>query len=137
MDPLSVTASIIAVVQLSSEVIKYLNNVKSSPKECQQCTIEASTLQNLFINLRYRLEEGQGGDPWFMEVQKLNIPDGTLSQYKPTLEELRSRLEAEDGLQRVKRRLLWRFSKEEVTSILARMERLKSLVSVALENDHL
>ena len=63
MDPLSVTASVIAVLQLTGTVLSYLNDVKKASKECQQCTIEASNLQNLLINLRYRLEQGQIGDP--------------------------------------------------------------------------
>jgi len=50
---------------------------------------------------------------------------------------LQSRVEIQDGIQKVKRRLLWKFRKEEVASILARMERLKSLVNIALEMDHL
>ena len=33
MDPLSVTASIIAILQLTSKVIEYLNDVKDAPKD--------------------------------------------------------------------------------------------------------
>jgi hypothetical protein len=137
MDGLSDVASIIAVLQLTGAVIGYLNDVKDAPKECQQCTIEASNIQNLLINLRYRLEQGQAGDPWFTAVRALNIENGPLDQYKQALEQLRSRVEIQDGVQKVKRRLLWKFSKEEVASILARMERLNSLVNIALEMDHL
>jgi hypothetical protein len=88
MDPLSVTASVIAILQLTGEVIKYLNDVKDAPKECQQCTIETSNLQNLLINLRYRLEQGQTGDPWFTAVRTPNIEHGPLDQYKQVLEQL-------------------------------------------------
>lgn len=63
MDPLSITASVIFILQLTGKVIGYLNNVKDSPKECQQCIIEASNLQNLLTHLRPRLEQGQAGDP--------------------------------------------------------------------------
>jgi hypothetical protein len=137
MDGLSTASSIIAVLQITAEVIGYLNNVKNAPKECQQCTIEASNLQSLLINLRYRLEQGHASDPWFTAVRALNIENGPLEQYKQALEQLRSRVEIQDGLQNVKRRLLWKFSKEEVKSIMARIERLKSLVNIALEMDHL
>jgi hypothetical protein len=137
MDGLSDVASIIAVLQLTGAVIGYLNDVKDAPKECQQCTIEASNIQNLLINLRYRPEQGQASDLWFTAVRALNIENGPLDQYKQALEQLRSRVEIQDGVQKVKRRLLWKFSKEEVASILARMERLNSLVNIALEMDHL
>jgi hypothetical protein len=33
--------------------------------------------------------------------------------------------------------LVWKFKKEEIASILGRMERLKTLVEIALQMDHL
>jgi hypothetical protein len=137
MDGLSVAASIIAVLQLTGAVIGYLNDVKDAPKECQQCAIEASNLQSLLINLLYQLNQGQTGDRWYTAVRALNVENGPLDQYKQALEQLRSKVEIQNGIQKVKRRLLWKFSKEEVTSILARMERLKTHVSFALQMDQL
>ena len=137
MDPLSVTASVIAVLQLTGEVIGYLNDVRDAPNECQQCAIEASNVQNLLINLRYRLEQGHTGDPWFTAVRSLNVENGHLDRYKQALEQLQSRVDVGNGVQKIKRRLVWKFSKSEVAGILARMERLKTLVSIALEMDHL
>jgi hypothetical protein len=136
MDPLSVTASIIAILQLTYEVIGYLNDVKDAPTECQQCVLEASNLLNPLISLRYLAEQAQIGDPWYEQLRKLNIKDGPLDQYKQALELLRTRVEIGDGVQKITRRLLWKFKKEEVVSILARMERLKSVVIIALEMDH-
>jgi hypothetical protein len=130
-------ASIIAVLQLTGTVIGYLNDVKNATKECQQCTIEASNLQSLLVNLRYRLEQGHTGDPWSTAIRALNVENGALDQYKLALEQLLSKVEIQDGVQEVKKRLLWKFRKGEVESIVERMERLKSLVSIALEDDHL
>jgi hypothetical protein len=135
MDPLSVTASVIAVLQLTNEVIQYLNDVKDAPKDCQQCIIEASNLLTLLISLRYRAEQAQIGDPWLEQLRKLNVKDGPLDQYKQALERLCSIVESRDGIRGMKRRLLWKFSKKEVTNILARIERLKTLLSIALEID--
>jgi hypothetical protein len=137
MDVLSDVASIIAVLQLTGVVIGYLNDFRDALKECQQCTIEASNIQNLLINLRYRLEQGQACNPWFTVVRTLNVENGPLDQYKQALEQLRLKVEIQDGVQKVRRRLLWKFSKAEVAGILERMERLKTLVSIALEMDHL
>ena len=137
MDGLSTAASIVAVLQLTGAVIGYLNDVKDAPKECQQCMTEASNLENLLKSLLCRLVQGQAGDPWFTAVGDLDIKNGPLDQYKQALEQLRSKVEVQDRVQKVKRRLLWKFSKEEVKSILARIERLKSIVIVALEMDHL
>ena len=137
MDGFSVTASIIAVLQLTGKVIKYLNDVKDAPKACQQCTIEASNLQNLLINLRYHFQTAKPNDPWFITIRALTVENGPLDQYKQVLEQLLSKVEVQHAGQKTRRRLFWTFSKTEVVSILQRMERLKSLVGIALEMDHL
>ena len=55
MDPLIVTASVIAILQLSGEVMNYLNDIKNAPKDCRKCAIEAASLCNLLTNLRFHL----------------------------------------------------------------------------------
>ena len=137
MDTLSITASVIAVLRLTGAVIAYLNDVKEAPKECQQCTIEACNLQSLLTSLRYRLEQARPGDPWFTAARALGVENGPLDQYKQALEQLRSKVDDNGALKKIKRTLAWKFSKVEVAGILGRMERLKSLVSIALEGDHL
>ncbi|KAL9049918.1 MAG: hypothetical protein Q9162_006945 [Coniocarpon cinnabarinum] len=137
MDPLSVTASVIAVVQLSCKVFKYLRDVKDAPKECEKCKKEVLNNQILLSTLQGRLDEAQPDQPWFKQIQKLNEAEGPLCQYKQALEELWARIAPQHGLQKVQGRLLWKFSKKEVESILERMERLTHIVSAALQDDHL
>ena len=137
MDPLSITASVIAIVQLTGTIIQYLSDVENAPKECQKCTIEASNLLNLLVNVRYRLEQGEPSDPCFTAVRALAVTNGPLDQYKHALEQLQSKVAPADGIHKIKRALVWKFSKPEVADILARMERLKSLIGLTLEMDHL
>lgn len=47
MDPLSVTASIIAILQLFTKVLAYLNDVKDASKDRVQCAIELSNFHSL------------------------------------------------------------------------------------------
>jgi hypothetical protein len=137
MDGLSVGASIVAILQLTTEVVKYLKDVKDAPKDCRQCMDEASNLYSLLVSLLYHCNQGKAGDDWYTAVRALDTENGPIDQYKQALTQLLSKVEKIDGLHMVKRRLLWKFSKAEVTSILARMERLKSLVDIALQMDHL
>jgi hypothetical protein len=51
MDPLSITASVIAIVQLTGTVIGYLNDVKDAPKDCKEVKVEAANLYSLLICL--------------------------------------------------------------------------------------
>ena len=137
MDPLSVTASIIAVLQLSTKVLGYLNDVKDASKERAKCAVEASSLHSLLLNLRFRLEEGSADKPWYTAVRALAVENGPLDHFKQALGLLQTRMRNGGRLKKVGEALLWKFKKEEIAGILDRIERLKTLVDIALQMDHL
>ena len=134
MDPLSVTASIIAVLQLSAKVLSYLNDVKDASKDRAECAMETSSLFSLLVSLRLRLEEGDASKSWYVAVRALSVENGPLDQFKQALETLQAKMT--DG-GRLNNALIWKFKKEEVDAILVRMERLKTLTQIALQMDHL
>ena len=135
MDPLSATASIITILQLSSKVFGYLNDVKDAPKDREKCAIEAANLNSLLTTLRFRLE-GSSNTPWYTTVRALGVENGPLDQFKQALQQLQTKMTG-GGKMKVGDALVWKFKKEEIASILGRMERLKTLVQVALQMDHL
>ena len=137
MDPLSVTAGIIAVLQLSTKVISYLNDVKDAPKDRAQCAIEVSNLQSLLLNLRFRLEGGDTSQEWYNAVRELAVEKGPLDQFKEVLETLQAKMIGGGRLIKAGEALVWKFKKEEIVSYLTRIERLKTLIGIALQMDHL
>jgi hypothetical protein len=137
MDPLSATASIIATLQLSAKVLTYLNDVKDASKDRAQCAIEVSNLYSLLANLRFRLEEGSASQSWYTAVRALAVENGPLDQFKQALELLQTKMTDGGRLKQVGESLMWKFKKEEIASILAQMERLKTLVEIALQMDNL
>ncbi|KAF2452249.1 hypothetical protein BDY21DRAFT_259478, partial [Lineolata rhizophorae] len=137
MDPLSATACIITILQLSSKVFGYLNNVKDASKERAKCAVEVSNLQTLLLKLRFHLEEGSADTPWYTAISDLAIENGPLNQFKQALETLRNNMTDGRRLKKTGEALVWKFKKEEIASILDRIERLKTLVEIALQMDHL
>jgi len=142
MEPLSVTASLIAILQLSTKVVGYLNDVNDASKDRAKCMIEATNLNSLLTSLRFRVEEVGSNTPWYTSVRGLAVENGPLMQFKQALEELQDKMTGVEGgrgrkARKIRNALIWKFKKEEIASILARMERLKGLVQVALEMDHL
>ncbi|OBT62890.1 hypothetical protein VE03_07604 [Pseudogymnoascus sp. 23342-1-I1] len=137
MDPLSVTASIIAIVQLTSVIIGCLNDLKGTSNDRARCALEISNVSNLLVKLMYRLDEVSSNDGWYAEVQALAAANGPIDQYRSALEQLKSKFTstASSGL-KISNALSWKFNKEEVANILMRIERLKSLTQIALEMDH-
>jgi ankyrin repeat domain-containing protein 50 len=131
MDPLSVSASIIAVLELTVTLMKYVNDVRKAPTERVQLAREAGNIYGLLTSLRFRVEDAQNDDPWFNQVKLLANQHGALSQFHSVLEKLVTKLESSSKL----KDLLWKFNKPEIDEALSRIERLKSLVHIALTND--
>ncbi|KAF1913123.1 hypothetical protein BDU57DRAFT_559256 [Ampelomyces quisqualis] len=129
MDPLSVVASIVAILQLSAKVIGYLNHVKDTSKDRATCAVEASNLHSLLTNLRFRLEDEDVATPWFTAIRALAVENGPLDQFQHSLELLHHRMTGAKGrVGKITQALTWKFNKEEIDSILHSIERLKTMV---------
>ena len=136
MDPLSITASIISILQLATTLTGYLNSVRNATAEQREVAIEASNLYSLLTSLRFRVEAAQSTDPWFQQVKLLGFKKGPLDQLKDALETMIRKLSSSSRKRdQIKSALMWNFAKLEVEEILKRMERLKSLITCALTND--
>lgn len=136
MDPISVTASIIAILQLSNKVVEYLTNVKDASKERQTCAIEVLNLHSLLLTLEFNLQGENANSSWHIAVRALAVENGPLDQFKQALETLQTRMTDGGRLKNAGDILMWKFKKEEVASILGRIERLKTLVGIAIQRDH-
>ena len=135
MDPMSMTASIIAILQLTTTLTGYINDVKKATKQQARVAVEASNLYGLLTNLRFRVEEARSDEPWYNQVKLLAMKDGPLDQFKDTLEKMVEHISTSRKRDQIKSILTWTLTKTEVDNALARMERLKSLISCALNND--
>ncbi|MCJ1478158.1 hypothetical protein MMC13_006834 [Lambiella insularis] len=134
MDPLSLAASITALLQLTSTVVSFLNAVKAASKDRARIAIETSNMYALLTVLKYRVEEARLEDPWYTTIRTLAVENGALDQYHSALKLLASKLDTRSGT-KLGRALMWKFDKVEVAEILSKIERLKSLINLALTND--
>lgn len=137
MEVLSTAASIFAVLQLTTEVIEYLKHCNDFTNDSKNCLAEASDLHNLLNHLLYHVNRPAREKAWSSSLRTLTSVNGPLDQCKHALEELLAKVEIQGYGQHLKKRLLWRFSKAHVVEILVRIERVKSLIMIALETDHL
>jgi hypothetical protein len=137
MDPLSATASIIAVPRLSAKVLRYLNDVKGVSKDRAECAVEASSLYSLLLNPKFRLERGDASQPWYVAVRALAVENGQLDHFKQALETLQARIIDESRVKKAGEALMWKFKREEAAGVLTQMERLKTLIKIGLQINHL
>lgn len=131
MDPLSITASIAAILQLASSVVSYLTSVKDASDDRRRLIAELGSITGLLYLLR------DSANNSITALRSLSTPDGPLKQLTDSLNELASKLRpASMGPSKAGRSLLWPFHKSEINSILARIERFKTLLCLALQNDN-
>ncbi|KAL8809823.1 MAG: hypothetical protein Q9200_003089 [Gallowayella weberi] len=137
MEPLSASASIVALLQLSGTVISYLSDIKGGPKEIQRIRSEICSMPWILSILQTQADEGQQGNPWSSTLRVLNEPNGPLQQLHTVLKLLERKLAPASGMKRTGKMMKWPFEKGEIHSILNTVERQKSLINLARQNDHI
>ena len=79
MDPITLVDLLAAVAQLidiTSKVVNYFNDVKNAPKDRAKLASEAAGLLLLFTDLRCQMEETLSTDPWFAGLKSLGGEGG-------------------------------------------------------------
>ena len=138
MDPLSITASITALLQLTSTVIQYVNGVKGAAEDRRKVSSELAGVKSILRNLQDEADRDEQDDQWSSICESLNTPGGPLEQLRKALERLSSKLApSATGLKKIGKAISWPFQKEEVKEILSSIERQKALLNLARQNDHM
>ena len=151
MDPLSVTASVIAVLQATEAVISvchdYRSSVKGSSWEVPRVLAELRSLRNvleILEELAHKAEtSGSTKKSPLPALKSLCDPDtGILRKCSIELEELKKKLAPPgwSGLAGSKRRglleaLSWPLKKGDTEKVLESIERFKSTISLAISVD--
>ncbi|KAK3722787.1 hypothetical protein LTR37_002359 [Vermiconidia calcicola] len=135
-EPLSIAASIIALIQITNSAVGYLYSVRGASREREAMISEATNLLGLLNGLRFRVESSNPDNEWFHALRGLATENGALDQCKQALELLLEKLAPSHEKRKMKDALGWRFKQNEVDCILERLGGLSSLVNVALEEDH-
>ena len=144
-DPLSLTANIIAVLDLTTKLIHYVNSVKEASKDRKALSKEAINLLSLLSELKDRADEADASKSWNKGILLLNDVDGPLLQLGETLSDLLDKVTLDDDgklqvvnrITRARVRLTWSFFKDKVEGLLTQIERLKSHISIILQQDSL
>lgn len=137
MDPLSITASIIATLQLSSEVAGYVRTASGATNERKELLKELRSCAQTLNTLLDETDDPDDGYKWSETIKTLNEPDAPLGILRAALATVRAKLQPSSGLRnRVKVALAWPFQQKEVEKIIYLIERQKQLLVVALTNDN-
>ena len=138
MDPVTavgLAASAIQLIDATTTTLRCLNEIKNAPKERARLAMEITSLLSVLTSLRYRVEECKPNGSWFAAVRFLGVKNGPLDQLASTINDLQIKLGAGDGLLKIKHALFWPLTKNDVQDLFVRVERIKSLISLAFQED--
>lgn len=137
MDPLSITGTLIAVVQITTSVISicydYRSAVASASREVVQLTESLNSLKEVLESLLRLIETTKAGE--LSTVELLAKDGGTLQSCQAELERLRGKLEPEKGWRKLRNSLVWPLKEGEMRRALEALERWKSTMQLALSAD--
>ncbi|VUC26662.1 unnamed protein product [Clonostachys rosea] len=133
MDPLSTTASVIAVLQLTSKIVQYLNSASGATKERKTLRDELRACERVLEQLKDRCDEEDSDTEWRDTIKVLEGPEGPLGRLWAMLRKMEERLQRRGGpAEKVISAVKWPFVQKEIKEIFKAMEREKSLLQLAL-----
>ena len=153
MDPISLTASIIAILQLTTELIKVTRNVykdiKNAPKEVDELLNEFTSFSAVLEHLKAIIEEAEADKRFeaarnglygisktgsrLPTIQEQMKPNGPLATCQREMAAFKTRFDIDTS--RVKRALRWPFEKGEVVALIGRLRNMKSNLDTAIATD--
>jgi hypothetical protein len=133
-DPLSISASIIGILQLSAVVVQHINAMKDAADERKKLLAEIGATSDLLAIINNPVRQAQHGDSW----ESLRKTGGPLEQLEAVLKKLDAKLTpATTSLSKVKKAMTWPFKKGEIDGLIGSIERQKTLLTLAVQNDHM
>ena len=137
MDPLSITLSVTALLTLTKDVVLYVKEAKDASDERKKFVRETAGLSGMLTTLLDFVNEEDPSNPWLLAVLELVAKDGPFDQFALALQQLRAKIAPTSSMRKLGQMLVWKHIKEDVQTLLSQIERLKTLVGVALEVDHM
>ena len=135
MDPLSISASIVALLQLTATVIGYTKDAIGAKRDRAQILEEMKALETLLKSLQKRCDQtpAQQGGEWLETLKSLK---DSFDSFKEVVEGLEKKMRPRLGWGKVKC-MIWSLQKADMKELLDSLERYKLLFNLALQNDHM
>ena len=139
MDPLSITASTVAVVELLKEIIvscyKYEKSVQDRDKDLDRLLYEMTSFERVLRHLELVLEtEDSIGRQSFL-LDLLGDKSGPVQQCKAVLEALKTQAETSGSFRRVGQALVWPLKKKDMVEAVDNVRKTREVLSLTLDAD--
>lgn len=142
MDPISVTAGLVGVIDVAlrttSALVKYARDTKNASSDRKMLAEETLFLSKLLQRLRDRAQTARHDETWLADHKDI------VRQFEAAYDDLAMtlkfdtvtrKIKEESRLRAARSMAKWSFSKSEVYSLLERITRLQQYVNVLLADD--
>jgi len=139
MDPVSVVGllgSIESIAEGAFKLVAFINTIREGGKQRLRLFTELISLWIVLVLLGARLksEEEEISEAWLKTIAVLDEDDSILDQIQAAFDNLTSRLQPKTGHCKILQTLRWPFDKSEFEALVARLERLKSSLDLAMNS---
>ena len=135
MDGLSAASSIIAVIQLSTEVFKYIVTSVGATKERRRLREELQACESTLLQLQDSVDDADGDSRWWEKINALQGKETPLYRLSVALDAVKAKLEPTKGFKKATTAFKWPFDEKEVEALISTIQREKLLLQLALTND--
>ena len=139
MDPVSavgLVASIVTLISTTTSAIEYLNTTKDAPKESKGFLHEVLCLIVILDALRSKVRDADSAALWVKQVCLLAEEGGPLDRSKNVIDQQERKLKTGTKIQMLGKAHIWPLTKKDNSELLAKVERLKNTIEIALHHDH-
>lgn len=139
MDPLSITASCITLINLAGKIGKYGLEIKTGPENLNHLIRHVRYMRIVMEELQSTYDEYKDSTTWTTTFHKLSQADGPLALLHEVLKRITIKLEKEasaKGLRKVANRMAWPFEQTEIAKDIEIIEAARKLLEIAIDNDH-
>lgn len=137
MEAVGLVASIPALVKLAKDVILFVKEAKDASAERQKFIGELSGLSGLLSTLCEFINDTDPANPWRHGVEGLTVKGGPLDQFLLALLNIRAKVKPGSSMRKFGQALAWKLIKDDINNLLSQIERVKSLIVIALDMDQM
>lgn len=137
MEPVGLAASIATLMKLAKDVILFVKDAKDASAERQKFIREISGLSGLLSTLREIINDTDPANTWRHAVEGLTAKEGPLDQLSLALLNVKVKVTPGSSMRKLGQALTWKLVKDDINNLLSQIERVKSLIVIALEMDQM
>ncbi|KAL2352975.1 ankyrin repeat-containing domain protein [Cryomyces antarcticus] len=138
MDPLSIAASVTALLGLANQIVSYANDVREADEARQQLRGEMDRLRSVLLRVEDRMteaiEEANRGETW---NRGLGQVAGLITLLQTAMEKLRDELRPEEGVKKLVKKLRYSWDKPKFSEMLQNIQRYYVATGLVVQHDHL